>query len=433
MKLLVLFAAIVATTSGALQGYNLPSPKESGLLAAHGHAANSGHSIGVSGQTSTGHSSGHSTSIHSAGRPHSTAFGSSTLAASGNSAGSISHASPDTVVSGTAEFAVSGISAVSGASTSSGISSGSEVSISTGLSGQGSFETPCKDGEVRHIDGSCIVPEITRKVFVVSVPRQAPRPTDSLPDVPPPRVDHNILFVRLPEGGVGPDPIVVPPPRQDNIVYVLSKNSQNGQRVIEVPAPPPSEPEIYFVNYDDGENPTLPNGVDLQSALASALEANGQVIAEGLGDSLAGSGGIGGAVGIGNVAGVTSGTGENTFTNSNTGASASGSTSQVGGTITGNTYSSPSTKSTAPISGLIQSGDHFQGTQGAINPSNIHSSTSAAGSFTTAGNTGSFQSGGISTGSQFTVTTAGSQFTGTTTGNIPLSVRPTPSGLYVTP
>ncbi|XP_047487175.1 uncharacterized protein LOC125037984 [Penaeus chinensis] len=329
MKLLVLFAVIVATTSAALQGYNLPSPKESVLLAGHGHAANFGHSTAVSGQTSAGHSSGQSTSIHSAGRPHSTAFGSSTLTASGNSAGSISHTSSGTVVSGIDEFAVSGISTVTGASTSSGISSGSEVSISAGLSGQGSFETPCKDGEVRHIDGSCIVPEITRKVFVVSVPRQAPRPSDSLPDLPPPRVDHNILFVRLPEGGVGPDPIVVPPPRQDNIVYVLSKNSQNGQRVIEVPAPPPSEPEIYFVNYDDGENPTLPGGVDLQSALASALEANGQVIAEGLGDSLAGQGGIGGAVDIGNVASVATGTGGDTFTNSNTGASASGSTSQI--------------------------------------------------------------------------------------------------------
>ncbi|XP_037791943.1 uncharacterized protein LOC119587263 [Penaeus monodon] len=412
MKLLVLFAAIVATTSAALQGYNLPSFKGPGL-AGHGHAANAGHSFAVSGQTSTGHSSGQSTSIHSAGRPDSAAFGSSILTASGNSG---------TVVSGTAEFAVSGISTVSGAPSGSGISSGSEVSISTGLNGQGSFEAPCKGGEVRHINGLCIVPEITRKVFVVSVPKQAPRPSDSLPDIPPPRVDHNILFVRLPEGGVGPDPIVVPPPRQDNIVYVLSKNSQNGQRVIEVPAPPPSEPEIYFVNYDDGENPTLPGGVDLQTALASAFEANGQVITEGFGVSLAGPGGFSGAVDIGNVAGVTTGTGEGTFTNSNTGDFASGSTSQssqIGGTITGNTYSSSSTISTSPVSGLIQNGGLFQGSQGGINPSNIHSSTSAAGSFTTAGNTGSFQSGGISTGSQFTLTTTGSDNQ--------------PSGLYSTP
>lgn len=276
------------------------------------------------------------------------------------------------------------------------------MSVSNGLSGQRIFETPCKEGEVRHIDGSCIVPEITRKVFVVSVPRQTPQLSDSLPDIPPPRVDHNILFVRLPEGGVGPAPIVVPPPRQDNIVYVLSKKSQNGQRVIEVPAPPPSEPEIYFVNYDDGENPTLPGGVDLQSALASALEANGQVIAEGFEDGLAGHGGISGVVDIGNV--------EGTFIGSNNGVATSGSTSQssqTGGIITGNTYSTSSTISTSPVSGLIQSGGLSQGSQGGISQSISHGSTSAAGSFTTASNTGSFQPGGISTGSQLTVTTTG--------------------------
>lgn len=264
------------------------------------------------------------------------------------------------------------------------------MSISTGLNGQGSFEAPCKGGEVRHINGLCIVPEITRKVFVVSVPKQAPRPSDSLPDIPPPRVDHNILFVRLPEGGVGPDPIVVPPPRQDNIVYVLSKNSQNGQRVIEVPAPPPSEPEIYFVNYDDGENPTLPGGVDLQTALASALEANGQVITKGFGDSLAGPGGISGAIDIGNVASVATGTGEDTFTSSNTGVTVS-----VSGSQDSQTDVAASSTSTASF------------------PILTHAFAE--------NNTGSQQSGVISASSQISVATAASVN------------QPVPSSLYSIP
>lgn len=382
-------ALLVATTSAALQGYKLPNPTRPGLLQSADRRPDTASDTSTSlGQTSADHTSTHSSEQSTSVRPH------SHVAA---------HTSSGSAVSGTDGFPVTGISSGSGSSLTSGGSLGSEVSTTIGLSGvQGNSEAPCKEGEVRHIDGSCIVPEITRKVFVVSVPRQTPQLSDSLPDIPPPRVDHNILFVRLPEGGVGPAPIVVPPPRQDNIVYVLSKKSQNGQRVIEVPAPPPSEPEIYFVNYDDGENPTLPGGVDLQSALASALEANGQVIAEGFEDGLAGHGGISGVVDIGNV--------EATFIGSNNGVATSGSTSQssqTGGIITGNTYSTSSTISTSPVSGLIQSGGLSQGSQGGISQSISHGSTSAAGSFTTASNTGSFQPGGISTGSQLTVTTTG--------------------------
>ncbi|XP_042879574.1 uncharacterized protein LOC122257997 [Penaeus japonicus] len=399
MKRLVIITLLVVTTPTALQGYKLPNPKGPGLLSGDGYSASAGNTTTSVGQISTGQSSGQSASEDSSEHPHSTV------------ATGASHNSLEPAVSGTEGFTLTGSSTGSGASLVSGTTSGSEVVINTGSSsGQGHFETPCKDGEIRHVDGSCIVPEITRKVFVVSVPKQTPQPSDSLPDIPPPRVDHNILFVRLPEGGVGPDPIVVPPPRQNNIVYVLSKNSQNGQRVIEVPAPPPSEPEIYFVNYDDGENPTLPGGVDLETALGSALEANGQVIAQGFGDNLTGSEGITGSIDIGNVAGGASETSAATFIDSNTGISVSGSASQgsqIGITTNGNTYSSSSQVSTSPASESIQSGGSVQGSQ----TSYTTSSASTASSFTTpstisSGNTGSFQSGGISTGSQFAVTTA---------------------------
>ncbi|XP_037792181.1 uncharacterized protein LOC119587528 [Penaeus monodon] len=160
--------------------------------------------------------------------------------------------------------------------TESGVLFDAELSFGSDIATN--FDTDCQEGEVRHVDGSCVVPEITRKVFVFSVPQQERDPIDSIVDLPPPKVEHNILFVRLPEGGVGPEPIVVPPPRQENIIYVLSKQGEHGQRVIEVPAHPPSEPEIYFVNYGEGENPTLPGGLDLQTALGSAADATGQFI-----------------------------------------------------------------------------------------------------------------------------------------------------------
>ncbi|XP_037791944.1 uncharacterized protein LOC119587264 [Penaeus monodon] len=138
--------------------------------------------------------------------------------------------------------------------------------------------TACEEGEILHIDGSCVVPVITRKVFVFNVPQQEPQNNSTLPELPPLKVEHNILFVRLPEAAEGPEPIIVPPPKQNNIVYVLNKQNEQTQRVIEVPAPPPSEPEIYFVDYKEGENPSLPGGVDLLTALGSASETGGEVI-----------------------------------------------------------------------------------------------------------------------------------------------------------
>ncbi|XP_066986751.1 uncharacterized protein [Macrobrachium rosenbergii] len=103
------------------------------------------------------------------------------------------------------------------------------------------------------------------------------------PPAPHPKVDHNIVFVRLPEELGGEEPIVVPPPQQKNIVYVLKKESdRDGSGVIHVPAPPKSSPEVYFVNVGEGENPLLPTGEDLHSALSkSGVELNAQVVGGG--------------------------------------------------------------------------------------------------------------------------------------------------------
>ncbi|XP_047487193.1 pupal cuticle protein 36-like [Penaeus chinensis] len=251
MRVLVLACAIVATTTAAPQGYSLQSPTGSTLSTGPGQTAGSGFTVG----SATGHVV----------------------------AGGVGIGSGHGVTAGAAQGGVSG---------------GFGQGVGTGISGVGvGILEPCGEGQIRHVDGSCHTPVVNRKVFVFDVPEQK-RPLGPPPSVPPPRVDHNILFVRLPEEGEGPEPIVIPPPRQENIVYVLNKKDEQVQRVIEVPAHPPSDPEIYFVNYEEGENPTLPIGVDLNTALGSAAEAGGRVIGVAGGDNSEGTGfGVGGVVG----------------------------------------------------------------------------------------------------------------------------------------
>nr|XP_027237604.1 H/ACA ribonucleoprotein complex subunit GAR1-like isoform X1 [Penaeus vannamei] len=204
-----------------------------------------------------------------------------------------------------------------GLSAGAGLSAGGAGAGGADLgSGEGAI-TGCRDGEVLHVDGTCVIPEITRKVYLFNVPEQE-RAVGPAPSIPPPAVEHNILFVRLPEEGPAPEPIVLPPPRQNNIVYVLNKQDEQVQRVIEVPAQPQADPEIYFVNYQEGENPTLPIGVDLETALSSAAAAGGQVLGglEGAGGIAGGEAGFGGAggvaggeAGIGGAVGVVGGQG----------------------------------------------------------------------------------------------------------------------------
>merc|ERR1719427_2373960 len=163
----------------------------------------------------------------------------------------------------------------------------------------------CGDGQVQHVDGSCVTPQVSTKVFLYDVP--ANEAVVNTPGyIPEPKIERNIIFVRLPDGAEGPEPIVVPPPQQEHVVYVLNKQSELDQQVIEVPAPPASNPEVYFVNYADGENPTLPNGIDLQTALNAASQGGGQVVGGGSGGGFGGGsgggfgGGSGGGVGGGN-------------------------------------------------------------------------------------------------------------------------------------
>ncbi|XP_063593710.1 ATP-dependent RNA helicase A-like [Penaeus indicus] len=164
-------------------------------------------------------------------------------------------------------------------------------------SGPSLLPRKCSNGQVLHVDGRCVTPRVNRRVFLYDVPK-TPTPVGPPPFIPAPTVETNLLFIRTPEGAQGPDPIVVPPPQQEHVVYILNKQSEEAQKVIEVPASPPSDPEVYFVNYAEGENPTLPSGVDLQTALDAASAGSGQSVG---GSEDFFTGGVGSAIGSSNI------------------------------------------------------------------------------------------------------------------------------------
>ncbi|XP_045136951.1 uncharacterized protein LOC123519595 [Portunus trituberculatus] len=132
----------------------------------------------------------------------------------------------------------------------------------------------CPQGQVVHADGSCAVPEVTRDLYVFSIPDTPRRPSRPPPTLPPPRVHEHVLFIRAPEGGHTAQPLLVPPPAQKSVVYILREDSPDEEpRVIQAPAPPPARPEVFFVNYEDGENPALHGGLDLQQVLQTVTSA----------------------------------------------------------------------------------------------------------------------------------------------------------------
>ncbi|XP_042855738.1 ATP-dependent RNA helicase A-like [Penaeus japonicus] len=169
----------------------------------------------------------------------------------------------------------------------------------------------CGGGQVRHVDGSCVTPQVNSRVFLYDVPPNQASSSQP-PNIPKPKLERNVVFVRLPDGAQGPEPIVVPPPRQQHVLFVLNKQSEQGQQVIEVPAPPAADPEVFFVNYAEGENPTLPGGVDLQTALSAASQGGGQVVGGG-GSGGGVGGGIGGGFGGGFGGGIGGGSGAHNF------------------------------------------------------------------------------------------------------------------------
>jgi len=206
-------------------------------------------------------------------------------------------------------FSGGGGGGFSGGGFSGGFGDSGEIHVGGGGGLGGGYAAPqksCGPGEVLHVDGSCVHPHVTRNVFVYAAPKlQATYGPP--PHIPKPRINYNVVFVRTPEHPGGLEPIVVPPPQQKTIVYVLTKNGQIGQQVIEVPAGPHQSPEVFYVNYNDGDNPNLPGtGLSLQEALSSASSHQGQVVGGGGGGF---GGGFGGGHGGGHGGGLGGGLG----------------------------------------------------------------------------------------------------------------------------
>jgi len=125
----------------------------------------------------------------------------------------------------------------------------------------------CGGGLLADINGDCVEPEITRNVFLYAAPlRQRKARTQIV--APKPKLEYNIVFVRNPDHEKRVKPIVVPAPQRKTLVYVLSKKAEEEDvGLIEAPVHPQLEPEVFFINYEEGQNPDLPGGVDLRTAL----------------------------------------------------------------------------------------------------------------------------------------------------------------------
>lgn len=145
---------------------------------------------------------------------------------------------------------------------------------------QSSYTQPppvvCPTGQVDRGDGTCVKPTVTRNLFLFNAPASEVS-YGPAPELPDPRVFYNFVFIRTADEAERPDPIVAPAAQQKTLVYLLSKKQgAKTQEVIQVESNP-TQPDVYFVNYKDGQNVDLPGGIDLQTALSQSVE-NGEVI-----------------------------------------------------------------------------------------------------------------------------------------------------------
>ncbi|KAF2366947.1 protein of unknown function DUF243 [Trinorchestia longiramus] len=186
---------------------------------------------------------------------------------------------------------------------------------SSGFGGVDGFKFgPCPKGLEITIHGKCVVPAVSQDLFLFKAPSYKVHNKKAFFNHKP-KVHFNLVFIRAPTyENHQTKPIVVPPPKQQTLVYLLSKKPHGfKQDVIEVPLDP-AKPEVFFVDYKDGDNPVLPGGIDLKTALSQAagpsdiIVGSEQGIGGGLidGASLGGFsfGGLGKGVGGDEIAGV---------------------------------------------------------------------------------------------------------------------------------
>ncbi|KAF2348289.1 protein of unknown function DUF243 [Trinorchestia longiramus] len=135
----------------------------------------------------------------------------------------------------------------------------------------------CGHHLLRRVDGKCVVPKVSKDVYLFKAPKhKIPVPVGPPKYIPRPKVHYNFVFVKTPDGLVTPKPLVIPPAKQKTLVYLLSQRPNPvNQDIIEVPLTA-APPEVFFVEYNDGDNTQLPGGIDLQTALGQSIAGGHQ-------------------------------------------------------------------------------------------------------------------------------------------------------------
>jgi len=135
-----------------------------------------------------------------------------------------------------------------------------------------SFGGDCPGGQVLHADGNCVVPEVSQNTYLYKVPAQT---VETLPptNLPTPKVHLNYVFIRNDQAAAASKPVVIPPPKQKTLIYLLSRTPVPKQAdVIEVPSAPVA-PEVFFVTYDEGDDTAqLPGGITLREGLEQSIQ-----------------------------------------------------------------------------------------------------------------------------------------------------------------
>jgi len=126
----------------------------------------------------------------------------------------------------------------------------------------------CGSGLLRNIHNECVEPEVVRNTYWFSAPVDKPVERKGRIIAPKPKIEYNVVFVRSHDTEHA-KPVVVPPPQQKTLIYVLRKTKGDSRGLLKVPTHPKLKPEVFYVNYEDeNDDQVLPGGIDLRSALS---------------------------------------------------------------------------------------------------------------------------------------------------------------------
>ena len=115
----------------------------------------------------------------------------------------------------------------------------------------------CNEGEVLKLDGTCVKPQVSEYLYTFDPPSTKAPEVVRKGEIPDTKIDHNVVFLKTPDRPSTPPPIIIPPPQQQTLLYVVSKNNPDvvKPKVITPPSLPPSPPEVFYYNYDEGDQP----------------------------------------------------------------------------------------------------------------------------------------------------------------------------------